>query len=1379
MTLTFVTGLASDDHRQMLLKEIAALAVNQPDSKVFYLVPNHIKFDAEVDILTRYGTATANNNTTTVANKLALIAETQLQVFSIKRLIWYFMSNTPQYQQARISKSGLYMLVRRAFQQAQGLQIFQRMSQKSGFIEQLANQISEFRLSNITAADLKSLALDASGELKQKLNDLAIILNYVETEITDKIITDTDLLNVFAAWLSSQDLTGMHFYFEGFSQFTAAERRVLEVLIAKADVTLALVTDAKPKFDGTDSILKVTGFFGRTNKLINDLSQFAHQLNVAIKINQKPLPTRELTKGMRGFEKLWLAAQGSGTKVNLTLAETQTIKQAVKIYAADSLQTEVEQVARYIRQQVSAPNSTYRYQDFLIVARDLNQYHTMITPIFKRYQIPIFTDLDFAMTNHPLVEFLRAILEIANATNKNYYQYYTLMRMLKTQLLRPTNMDADDFRKTLDYLENYLLAFNPRKNDWEGDDEWFFTRSEGVDEDWQLISVDSEINAKVNQIRHFIVAQVTKIRAQLQQATTMGEALTVLYQWLIAAGVTDVLSQWREVAANAGDVIATKQPEEVWQMFIDTLDDMHTLVGDEPYDIEVFVDTIMAGFSGAKFSGIPATIDNVQISEMGIVQNDNYRVVMMLGGTKLNLPAHLKNHTLLSDRNRDDIKPLNSELYLRDTSREQMAEEPLLAYLSWSRAKETLILSYPTRNSDGVTQQISPYLAKISAQLGLNPNEIGKWVAQPQMQTPLADVHQFIGTPRSTLNHLATIKRQAITQKQPLPKIWQYLNDYLVAEESLTNKILAALNYSNKSQTLAPALVTELFKNKVQVSISKLETYNQNPYEYFLRHGLKLQERPVFELTAADSGQIFHKILETTINELLRQQTTPGSLTLEQAQALILAQANEVFANPAFKILKSSSRMAFMQQQLLKVVNHTFDNLRRASKMNNSKPFGTEISFGRSFANENTWQGLTFDLGAGKSMQINGKIDRLDTDMVGNNIFVNVIDYKSGLKKFDFTMAYNGLALQLLTYLLAVKANTKQLAQLKLADSQQIKLGGAMFAHISNPKKKLKDIGTFSDDVLSTAGLALIDDELSYDFSYQGLLLKDQDFLQSLQQDLGYPGKANYYDFSFTKKGIGSNNTVLEENDINSLLAYNEHILKATGANILAGEFPIAPVRYGSQQTALQYSPFTAIMSFDALIDNQYHDLEKISASEVIEVSQLTAFLDTVAQLTAKDHDALVIELEKHEGIAHGGVLSDIKAFEHDTVAEALTSLVGLEKLTTREKNSYLKIRQLEKAEMQKQELAAEKAKIKHQKEQDKQLKDVAKVVKKYKKVTPLEALQAIKTTEQLDFATLIAEIDVLHDLNPEQVVAKFQAVTANKLDEIIAEVKNNLKGEY
>ena len=73
-------------------------------------------------------------------------------------------------------------------------------------------------------------------------------------------------------------------------------------------------------------------------------------------------------------------------------------------------------------------------------------------------------------------------------------------------------------------------------------------------------------------------------------------------------------------------------------------------------------------------------------------------------------------------------------------------------------------------------------------------------------------------------------------------------------------RLLGSLHYQNEPEKLQPALVNKLFGHDLKASISRLESYSRNPYEFFLQYGLRLQERQVLQLTPR-KGNLMHAML--------------------------------------------------------------------------------------------------------------------------------------------------------------------------------------------------------------------------------------------------------------------------------------------------------------------------------------------------------------------------------------------------------------------------------------------------------------------------------------------------------------------------------------
>ena len=66
-----------------------------------------------------------------------------------------------------------------------------------------------------------------------------------------------------------------------------------------------------------------------------------------------------------------------------------------------------------------------------------------------------------------------------------------------------------------------------------------------------------------------------------------------------------------------------------------------------------------------------------------------------------------------------------------------------------------------------------------------------------------------------------------------------------------------------------------------------------------------------------------------------------------------------------------------------------------------------------SFTMAEDLESVNIALSKEEKMKLRGRIDRIDTYEEGGNVYVKVIDYKSGSKRFDLAALYYGLQLQL------------------------------------------------------------------------------------------------------------------------------------------------------------------------------------------------------------------------------------------------------------------------------------------------------------------------------------------------------------------------------
>ena len=105
MSLTVYMNHGQIDMRHALLSH-AHEALNQDNNlTVYYIVPNHVKFDSEVDVLRRFARLTGQNPDT------SLYAQSRLQVYSLSRLTWALLKDMATMQPNVIQGTGLFIMV--------------------------------------------------------------------------------------------------------------------------------------------------------------------------------------------------------------------------------------------------------------------------------------------------------------------------------------------------------------------------------------------------------------------------------------------------------------------------------------------------------------------------------------------------------------------------------------------------------------------------------------------------------------------------------------------------------------------------------------------------------------------------------------------------------------------------------------------------------------------------------------------------------------------------------------------------------------------------------------------------------------------------------------------------------------------------------------------------------------------------------------------------------------------------------------------------------------------------------------------------------------------------------------------------------------------
>ena len=1176
MSIQFITGTAASQHVEALVKSADDWLQQSDSHEVFYLVPNHVKFETEIHVLKELSRLPRYQEWDNMVSM-------RLQIFSFSRLAWYFLQNTESYQKQSLSSSGKYMILKQVLLEiAEELTLFQYEVNKPGFIEQLVDLFDELQEGFITAEDLL-VSIEEVNSLQQhqddiqKISDLQKIFSAYSKRMEELDCDSHDLLLSLVQFLEQQDMKNIQFIVSGFSNFTAIEKQLIEGLMKSAgEFKISLILDKSY----TQQLPEPTSLFFNSGKLYFELYQMAkgNQLPILFdeKVNNASNPL------MVQLDEVW---QESQVLSPVNHVKPIDIGDALRIWKCDDAYGEITSVAKAIRQAVVEKG--VRYQDITVLTRDLPSYQKVLAPVFKENQIPYYLNQEEEMKHHPLVEFINSLFSM----KQHYYQYKDVLRFLRTELFAPNNSDVtssiewlqfmDSYRQGIDYTENVVLAYGFSGSDWTKKKDWQYIRyhyEEGEDSK----DKDVVIQKTSNKIRHLVKDNVSPFFDKLSKVTLGKEACELLYTFMVDTGVEKQMTFMRDQELEKGDLVKARNHEQTWQAFVQLLEEYHDLMGETLFDLDDFVQILKTGLEGLSYSKVPATLDQVEVTSMDLIRAKKSKLTFIIGATDQQLPKKIENKTLLTNEERGILKEvLPFDKFLKKDLTTEAAREPFVFYLSLLSATDQVILTYPKSSDSSKDLKISPYLRMLKNQLKLkeeiksNGFEVAKNLS----------VDDF-STDETLLRDWISFKRELMDEKMPEPWLFHQLEKRLLKKLPLkTERLLESLTHQNIPETLTETSVEGLYGETIYASVSKIENFYKCQYKYFLMYGLGLKERDTFELSPAATGDFYHEALDQFFKTIIEGKYSLSHMTELEVRQVATEVLEKVLGQDKFGILNTTNRMNYIKYQLSKTIQRVGWSLKQQSDRSNMSVVQTEVLFGQILQDKGL-ASLDFQLPGDKQLKVRGKIDRVDKLTVEDDVYLSVIDYKSSKHNFDFTDAYYGLAMQMITYLNVALNNAVTLV------GEKAKAAGAFYMQIQNPMIAASD--KLTDDKLA--------EEMLKAFQYEGVLMKDDQLLEILDKTMEPGVKSLVYPYQQLKKETMKSSQFYTEDELDWLLENNQNNFKKAGEKIFNGATELNPAFKKQRRVACEFCPFRSVCQFDVMLkENNYHKIEEVDKSCLLE----------------------------------------------------------------------------------------------------------------------------------------------------------------------------------
>jgi ATP-dependent helicase/nuclease subunit B len=224
-------------------------------------------------------------------------------------------------------------------------------------------------------------------------------------------------------------------------------------------------------------------------------------------------------------------------------------------------------------------------------------------------------------------------------------------------------------------------------------------------------------------------------------------------------------------------------------------------------------------------------------------------------------------------------------------------------------------------------------------------------------------------------------------------------------------------------------------------------------------------------------------------------------------------------------------------------------------------------------------------LSSEEKMRLKGRIDRIDTADDGENIYVKVIDYKSGSRQFDIAALYYGLQLQLVVYM-----NAAMELEAKEHPDKNIIPAALLYYHIDDPT--VETPVEMTDDEINEQILAKL--------RMNGVVNSQPDIVERLDRYM--QDKSDVIPVEKKKDGtFSARSGILSGEEFKIISDYVNRKIREIGRNILDGTISINPYEKGNDN-ACTYCSYKKVCGFDtALPGYDMRELEGLGKDEVME----------------------------------------------------------------------------------------------------------------------------------------------------------------------------------
>ena len=600
-----------------------------------------------------------------------------------------------------------------------------------------------------------------------------------------------------------------------------------------------------------------------------------------------------------------------------------------------------------------------RYRDVALVCPDTKTYFPILRMAFGKCGIPIYLTGTEDIVQSGVISTLLLALDAALGG----FEKADVLRYCRS-VLSPISPEQ------VDILENYAYIWSVSGRKWLQD--WSM-HPQGLSGEWNDAS--RARLTELNSLRRTVMEPLEILRRGITAAVRLQDMVISVYDFLENvefARRLDILAQRLD---EAGDNRGAQILNQLWEILLGALEQLYDVLGNTAWDADVFVRLLRLLLSQYDVGTIPPVLDSVMVGTVSAMRCQQQKYLIVLGAEEGNLPGYAGSRGLLTDQERVTLRSLGVPLTggAMDGLQAEFAE----IYGVFC----------------GAEQQISIYSS--SDQPSFIYKRLADMAGGERQVSPSGDADGW-----NEYTAGAVLAR--------------YQNDAAAASLNVVQSYCDTIRRRDYALgTVRPEQIRGIYGSRLRLSASQVDRQAECRLSYFLKYGLRAQERKEAAVDPAEFGTYVHAVLEETAREVM---TMGGFHHVDLDTTLRVAlKHSDAYAAAHFEQL-DSQRLEYLfrrnAQELEMVVRELWRELSQAEY----EPAYFELQFDTGGA----MPAIEIPSDA-MPAQLRGFVDRVDVWHREGCSFFRVVDYKTGKKEFDYCDVFNGVGLQMLLYLFALE----------------------------------------------------------------------------------------------------------------------------------------------------------------------------------------------------------------------------------------------------------------------------------------------------------------------------------------------------------------------